>query len=511
MAGRGGVTTAIGRRHGPEAEAEWRRVVNHFALNDGFALLVLIVPDSDGAALCQLVLADQLYGMGRRVLDVSPDSPSALRQLAPTLLQLPIPDDCGAVWLAAAVPGSAEDHAAWEMAWRWGLATLNQSRNPLRRRVDRTLVLVGGPDLVPLFREAAPDLWSVRSLVAWIEPVSQPEPGREPGPQPRAGAAGRPAEDGGRDRRPGTRRAPAGPVPDLDLALAAIERLRGVAGRERDLATMVERAAWAYAGRGNPPAAEACFREALDLRDRCDGPTAIAATLLNLGDLLLDQARPAEAEAAFRRSVLLAESGGAMAGLRATALDMLAHALLAQGQSADAEAAFRRALVLAEDGGMTASARGVMTDMLARAILSQGRAREAETVFRQALVLMEDGDFMEDGGASAVSRGITMEMLAHAILAQGRGGDAEATLRQSLALAEAGGATAVSRAVTTKMLAHAVRAQGRMTEAEALFSGAVALAKANGAPRDLIRIITADLRSVRRARGRSKAASGEGA
>jgi tetratricopeptide (TPR) repeat protein len=476
----GVVTTAIGRHYGPAAEAEWRRVSSHFALNDGFALLVLIVPDSDGAALCQLVLSDLLYGDGRQVLDMSPDSPSALRQLAPSLLRLRVPPACGVVWLAAAVPHTAEDHAAWDMAWRWGLATLNQNRNPLRRRIDRTLVLVGVPELVPLFRESAPDLWSVRSLVVWIEP------------DPDLAAARR--EQANRDQRLGSRRAPAGPVPDLDLALAEINRLRDMPGRERDLATMVERAAWAYAGRGNAPAAEACFREALDLRDRCDGPVAIAGTLLNLGDILLDQARSAEAEAMFRRTIVLAEKGSAMDVLRASALDLLAHALLAQGRAAEAEAVFRRSLHLAEEGGATADARGVMTDMLARAILTQGRPAEAEAVFRQALALIKAGS------SSSASLGITMEMLAHAILAQDRPAEAEATFREALALAEQGGATAVSRAVTTKMLAHAVLAQGRATEAEALFRGAVSLAEAHDAPSDLLRIMTAERRTSRRGR-----------
>lgn len=479
-ADRGRLTTAIGRHYGAEAEAEWRRVSSHFALNDGFALLVLIVPDSDGAALCQLVLSDLLQDDGRLVLDLSPDSPSALRQLAPTLLRLHAPPDYGAVWLAAAVPHAAEDHAAWEMAWRWGLATLNQSRNPLRRGLDRTLVLVGGPELVPLFRESAPDLWSVRSLVVWIEPDAH-----------LAGARGEPAR---RDRRFGSRRAPAEPVPDLEQALDAINRLRGVEGRERDLATMVERAAWAYAGRGNAPAAEACFREALDLRDRCDGPVAIAGTLLNLGDILLDQARSAEAETMFRRTIVLAEKGRAMEVLRASALDMLAHALLAQGRAGEAEAVFRRSLCLAEEGGATADARGVMTDMLARAILTQGRPAEAEAMFREALTLIEAGR------SGLASRGITMEMLAHAILAQDRPAEAEATFRQALTLAEQGGASAVSRALTTKMLAHAVLAQSRATEAEALFRGAVSLARAHDAPHDLLRIMTAERRPAGRSR-----------
>jgi tetratricopeptide (TPR) repeat protein len=468
-------TTAIGRRYGVSAEKEWDRVRSHFALNAGFSLVVLIVPDRDGAALCLRVLADDLRGRGQDVLDISPPSPSALRQLAPLLLAQAPPSDCGALWLAAAVPEAAEDHAAWQMAWRWGLATVNQNRNPLRRHLDRTLVIVGVPALVPLFREAAPDLWSIRDLVAHIEP--------EPGPMPTAAL--------GVERRLAERRPSDRPIPDLDLALAAIERLRGVTGQERDLATMVERAAQAYAGRGNAAAAEACFREALDLRDRFDAAPAIAGTLLNLGDNLLDQARATEAETVFRRAVSLAADHP---GLRATAMDMLAHALLAQGRPGKAEAMFRQALRLAETAGASAVSRGVSTDMLGRAILAQGRAAEAELVFRRALALVEAG------GASAVSRAITWEMLAHAVLAQGRAAEAEAQVRQALVLAETGGASAVSRAITARMLAQAILAQGRAAEAETQYRAAVALAREGGAPADLLRLLAEERDAVIHAR-----------
>lgn len=461
-------TSAIARRYGPAAAAEWRRVTSHFALNEGFALLVLIVPDRDGAGLCRSALANRLRGSGQGVLDVSPTNPSALRQLAPTLLALRPPPDRAAVWLAAAVPGSADDHAAWQMAWRWGLATLNQNRNRLRQQLDRSLVVVGVPALVPLFREAAPDLWSVRSLVAHI----RPEPNRiMMGPI----GLGRPALP---------RWPRAMPVPNLHQALAEIERLRDAPGCEIALAAAVERAAGAYACRGDLPAAEACFREALDLRDRFDTAPGIARTLLRLGDVLLDQGRGEEAQGVLRRALTLVSRDDTR--LRMTAMDLLAYALLAQGEPVEAETLFRQALALADQNGVASVARGVMTDMLARSILAQGRPVQAEAVFRRAVGLIEAG------GGDPVSRGVTLEMLAHAVLAQGRAAEAATMLRRALTLAEEGGAGPVSRAVTTRTLAQAVLARGRRTEARALLLGALELARNGGAPDDLIRIMGAD-------------------
>lgn len=458
-------TSAIFRRYGAAASVEWQRVGGHFALNEGFALVVLVVPDRDGASLCRLSLANRLRAHGLGILDASPASPSALRRLAPSLLALRPERDRGAVWVSAAVPASADDFAAWRMAWRWGLATLNQNRNPLRRWIGCSLVIVGTPELVPLFREAAPDLWSVRSLVAHI----LPDPTRLIGEAPHAG------------RAPAPRRDRSGSAPDLDTALRAIDQKRGVMGQEVALADAVERAARAYADRGDLPAAELCFREALDLRERFDTRSGTAASLLHLGDILLDQGRSGEAASVLRRGVAL--SADADLALRGRMLDVLAHSLLAQGQLAEAERAFQEGLALARDGGAGPLALGVTTDMMARAVLAQGRTAEAESLFRHALGLINDA------GAPPLSLGVTLEMLAHAVLAQGRAAEAAGILRRSLALAEQGGASAVSRAVTTRTLAQAMLARGRKTEAQALLRGAMALAREGGASEDLVRMI----------------------
>lgn len=445
--------------------AEWQRVCGHFALNEGFALVVLVVPDREGASLCRLSLANRLRAHGLGILDASPASPSALRRLAPSLLALRPERDRGAVWVSAAVPASADDFAAWRMAWRWGLATLNQNRNPLRRWIGCSVAMVGTPELVPLFREAAPDLWSVRSLVAHIVPdtdrlISDPPPVVRPS---------------------ASRRDKAGPAPDLDAALRAIDQRRGVPNQEIALADAVELAARAYADRSDLPAAEACFREALDLRERFDTYPGIAASSLLLGDILLDQGRSGEAASVLRRGVDL--SAEADLPLRARLLDVLAHSLLAEGNAEDAERAFQEGLAISRDGGAGPLALGVTTDMMARAVLAQGRTTEAEILFRHALGLINDA------GAPPLLFGVTLEMLALAVLAQGRAAEAAGLLRRSLVLAEQGGASAVSRAVTTRTLAQAMLARGRKLEAQALLRGAMALAREGGASEDLVRLI----------------------
>src|SRR5580700_2364775 len=105
---------ALVRRYGQIAASEWQRVLSHFGLSDGFALIVLIVPDRDGAQLCrdelERLLADRGSGLARQ----EPATPEELVELSSILLDLPSGSEMGAVWIAAVVPRSARDFTAWE-------------------------------------------------------------------------------------------------------------------------------------------------------------------------------------------------------------------------------------------------------------------------------------------------------------------------------------------------------------------------------------------------------------
>ena len=87
-------------------------------------------------------------------------------------------------------------------------------------------MVAASPWVIPIFRDVAPDLWSVRSQVVHIEP--DPERMRD-----------------GIERSidtPLDRRMPdEGSVPDPELAHREVGRLRGVVGRERELGAMLIR------------------------------------------------------------------------------------------------------------------------------------------------------------------------------------------------------------------------------------------------------------------------------
>ena len=215
---------ALSRRYGQTAAGEWQRVLNHFALGDGFALIVLIVPDRDGALLCRDELERLLAARGTRLIRREPAAPGDLAELANSLLDLPSGRDSGAVWIAAVVPRGAPDFPAWERAWRRALEGLNQQRNPMRRHFECPVIIVAAPWIVPLFRDVAPDLWSIRSQVVHIEPDRDLTRRR----------SDEATQSPTRSEAP-----PQIDAPDPTLALREAERLRGAPGRERDRAVML--------------------------------------------------------------------------------------------------------------------------------------------------------------------------------------------------------------------------------------------------------------------------------
>jgi tetratricopeptide (TPR) repeat protein len=449
----------IERRYGATAAAEWDLVLRRVSLATGFALILLIVPDKDGAALCGREMERFLAQRGKKLWRLQPNDVDDLRQIANPLLLTTIEPDIGAIWLSAVVSSAAPDQTEWAGAMRYALATLNQQRNPLRRQLKCPLIIVGAGWVVPEFREIAPDLWSVRSEVVRIEPdpaalrtelISAPHAFESIPIRPNAASA------------------------DLDLALAEIARLRGVAGREQDLATVLERAGAALAQRGDFAGAEVMYHEAVGLRLGGENKAEAGKALHELAHTVYWQGRAAAAEDLFRQSLILQEDGGGDPASRGHTLHFLGLAVRAQGRAAEAEELLSRSLLLDEEGGATAVSRGITLHYLGWIALDDGRFADAEQRFRQSLALTEERDDTQ------LSRSSTLDGLAQAVRAQGRPAEAESLLRQSLALAEGASATAIARGITLDLLGRVVADQGRTAEAEVLFRHSLSLAEEGG-------------------------------
>lgn len=163
------------RRYGSIAEQKWQLLERHLELGSGFALVILLIPDSEAANLCKLAFG-ALLPPQQPLREFIVEVPDLLHELPEKLVGLHFGQDEGAVWVSGVPRQQLYDEAGWMAGWRHAVARMNESRDVLRRQLGGPLVLCGPPWLGPLLRETAPDLWSVRTLVV---PIPAPLPPTE--------------------------------------------------------------------------------------------------------------------------------------------------------------------------------------------------------------------------------------------------------------------------------------------------------------------------------------------
>ena len=282
----------IERRYGSAAAEEFQVLLNRLDLAEGFVLIVLVVPDNNGARLCQTALTDWLAARDQHLTVIAPATPSDLNDAAATLLSLPPDPQRGAIWLAAAAGPWDPAYPAWELAWRHALVGLNQARNPLRRTFPLPVILVGTAALIPQMREIAADLWSVRSLSLRIEPGPEPlQEMREPAP-------------------PANWPEPPIPynAPDPDLALRMADRLSGQDSQQRTVAYLLDRAGQGFAARRRWHEAEPAWHKAAILYERVGQYPEAARAWVEIGDIARVTGRTAAARDAYAKALAIRET-----------------------------------------------------------------------------------------------------------------------------------------------------------------------------------------------------------
>ena len=233
------------RFFGEAAFEDWRVFEAHFELSAGSALLVLLLPGTAGALICEQALAEKLVKVNRRLERIHFSSATEIIRLGERLLDLNL-DGVGGVWVSFLSPDRTDD--AWKSACGKMFALLNQHRNRILKALPVPLIFVGEPWLQQVFREAAPDFWSVRSTVVRLLPHSEPEESRLEGAslQTQQAATGVEAAS------------------DPDYTLQQAHRL----ANRRDLAfqraELLIRAAAGFRENARLELAESCWREALN-------------------------------------------------------------------------------------------------------------------------------------------------------------------------------------------------------------------------------------------------------
>lgn len=174
MPERSGRRPAADTALGHQAEAEWHRLRQQLALAEGFWLGFLFSTSPAVSRTFRLRTEGILRSRALALRAILPGTPAELQGSLPRLFD-PSPNT-GCLWLEATridTPRPDENEPPpWTRAWDQLLLRLNERRDRLRRTLDCGLLLVAHPRVKPRVRDAAPDLWSVRSIV--LEPVPGP-------------------------------------------------------------------------------------------------------------------------------------------------------------------------------------------------------------------------------------------------------------------------------------------------------------------------------------------------
>ncbi|MFN0168065.1 MAG: hypothetical protein ACKV22_16700, partial [Bryobacteraceae bacterium] len=159
------------------AARNFQKLLRHFELDEGFALIFLLVPGRRFAGLCRDELEGWLKEHGKGNLEsLSLPDPPALEKLPERLLAFEPGPDAAALWCEAAFPWAempGSPYFEWHRAWEHAAVKLNRVRNGVISRLSIPLLLVGAPWLREAVRDAAPDFWSIRTFVTELWPPPQ--------------------------------------------------------------------------------------------------------------------------------------------------------------------------------------------------------------------------------------------------------------------------------------------------------------------------------------------------
>lgn len=143
-------------------QRSWQILRTHFALTEGFSLVLLVAPDE--WTLFQLrAHIDEVLPRGETVRDVGFEPLFPPDVLAQDLMGHALPPGSPPnVWVhipAPAVPPRDPELHPWLDAFNY----LNRHRNAFTRAIPGALILAGTPETIYAFQDAAPDFHSIRA------------------------------------------------------------------------------------------------------------------------------------------------------------------------------------------------------------------------------------------------------------------------------------------------------------------------------------------------------------
>ena len=158
-----------------QGEDVWQQLRRQFELANGFWLGFVFCPSPRTVAVLRRRTGQILKFRAQRLRVIRPSSPDDFGSLLPALFE-PESAQAGCIWIESIHTSSPTRHAResgdWTLAWDSFLLRANERRDAMRRHLGGGLILAAPPEVKPRVRDAAPDLWSIRSLVLELRPSS---------------------------------------------------------------------------------------------------------------------------------------------------------------------------------------------------------------------------------------------------------------------------------------------------------------------------------------------------
>jgi tetratricopeptide (TPR) repeat protein len=274
------------------SNALWGKVLRHFELSEGFAFVLLTVADNFTANQYANELEVMLRSRSQKLERLEYNTPESAMEIANVVLNR-TPEQhpaIAALWIQALTTASDPTMPAWKTTWQRIGARLNERRDVIRT-LRFTLVLVCPEACMPAFREAAPDLWSVRAMTGNLQVLPPSNDGNE-------SAVSLDAIEGTKEQ-----------FSDPNLAMRAAEQARQKRGGEPELVMFLIRASQGYAAKGDFQTALLPALESTKIARKLakDKPKAfrpnLARSLNNLGNRLSDLGRHREAVTVTQEAV----------------------------------------------------------------------------------------------------------------------------------------------------------------------------------------------------------------
>jgi CHAT domain-containing protein/Tfp pilus assembly protein PilF len=241
------------------------------------------------------------------------------------------------------------------------------------------------------------------------------------------------------------------------------------------VATTLEKLAQIYRAQARYAEAEPLFKRSLAIREKVLGPDhpEVGQSFDNLAALYRIQARYAEAEPLVKRALVIREKAlGSNHPDVGRSLNSLAELYRVQGRYVDALTLYNRSLVIFEKSlGPDHPLVATVLNNLALLYMNQGRYADAEPLYKRSLAIRERvlGPDHPDVAQS-------LNNLAELYKEQGRYADAEPLLKRSLAIREkAFGSIHPDVAQSLNNLAELYKEQGRYADAEPLLKRSLAI------------------------------------